>query len=89
LDHARHSVTSTGRQDRDFYNAAGRPTRRDATGAAGRYVGTEIDFLANFHLTAHQDVLVGYSKLYSGSFIRNTGADVSPELFYLMYNFRW
>ena len=77
-------------QERDFlYNAAGRPTRRDATGAAGDFVGTEIDFLANFHLTAHQDILVGYSKLYSGSFIRNTGADVSPELFYLMYNFRW
>jgi hypothetical protein len=69
-------------QERDFlYNAAGRATRRDATGGAGTFVGTEIDFLANFHLTAHQDVLIGYSKLYSGSFIRNTGADVSPELF--------
>jgi hypothetical protein len=77
-------------ESRDFlYNAAGRTTRRDATGASGRDVGNEIDLLANFHLTPHQDLLVGYSKLFAGDFIRGTGADVSPDLFYIMYNFRW
>lgn len=77
-------------QSRDFlYNAAGRPTRRSLTGAAGRDVGNEIDLVANFHLTPNQDVFVGYSKLFAGDFIRGTGPDVSPELFYLMYNFRW
>ena len=75
---------------RDFlYNAAGRATRRSATGAAGRDVGDEVDFLANFHLSQHQDVLVGYSKLFAGDFIKRTGAAVSPELLYVMYNFRW
>jgi hypothetical protein len=75
---------------RDFlYNAAGRPTRRSALGFAGTDVGQEIDLLANFHLTTHQDLLIGYSKLFAGDFIRNSGPDVSPELFYLMYNFRW
>ncbi|MBO0700584.1 MAG: alginate export family protein, partial [Zavarzinella sp.] len=75
---------------RDFlYNAAGLPTRRSPTGRAGRDVGQEIDLAVNFHLTPHQDVLVGYSKLFAGDFIRATGPAVSPELFYAMYNFRW
>lgn len=75
---------------RDFlYNAAGRPTRRSATGIAGRDVGDELDLLANFHLTPHQDLLIGYSKLFAGDFIKRTGPNVSPELFYLMYNLRW
>jgi hypothetical protein len=33
--------------------------------------------------------LVGYSKLFAGDFIRATGPAVSPELLYVMYNFRW
>lgn len=75
---------------RDFlYNAAGRPTRRSPLGIASRDVGNEIDLLANFHVTAHQDLLIGYSKLFAGQFIRDTGPNVSPELFYAMYNFRW
>lgn len=77
-------------KSRDFlYNAAGKPTRRSATGAAGQDVGQEIDLLANIHLTPHQDVLIGYSKLFAGDFIKNTGAKVSPELLYVMYNLRW
>jgi hypothetical protein len=75
---------------RDFlYNAAGVPTRRSALGLAGRDVGNEIDLLANIHLKPNHDILVGYSKLFAGDFIRNTGPNVSPELFYAMYNIRW
>lgn len=74
----------------DFlYNAAGRPTRRSPTGLAGRNVGNEIDFVVNFHLTPNCDLLFGYSKLFAGDFIRNTGPDVSPQLCYAMYNLRW
>lgn len=83
-----HNFQLAERRD-SLYNAAGRNTRRSPTGAAGRDVGNEIDFLVNFHLSQHQDFLVGYSKLYSGGFIRNTGPDVNPDLFYFMYNFRW
>jgi hypothetical protein len=63
--------------------------RRDPTGAAGTNVGQELDFLANFQLDRHNSVLVGYSKLFSGDFIRQTGPSVNPELFYLQYTFRW
>jgi hypothetical protein len=72
-----------------LYNAAGAPIRRDPTGRAGTDVGTEIDFTVNFHLTTHQDLFLGYSRLNSGPFIKNTGNPLSPELFYVQYSFRW
>lgn len=72
-----------------LFNAAGAPIRVDPTGASGTDVGNEIDFLANFHIGPHQDVLVGYSKLFAGSFIENTGNGDSPELFYLQHQFRF
>jgi len=72
-----------------LYNAGGRVVRQDRTGAAGRDVGQEIDFLWNFHMTSHQDFLVGYSKLFAGDFIRRTGNPDSPELLYLQYTYRW
>jgi hypothetical protein len=72
-----------------LYAASGAVLRSDPTGQSGRNVGNEIDWYMNFHLDAHQDVVVGYSKLFAGDFIRNTGPDVSPGLFYVQYSFRW
>jgi hypothetical protein len=65
------------------------PIRISPTGAAGKDVGNELDLLLNFHLGPHSDVLVGWSKLWAGNFLRNTGSGRDPELLYLMYNFRW
>jgi hypothetical protein len=72
-----------------LYNATGNAIRRDPTGAAGRDVGDELDFAVNFHLGTHSDLYVGYSKLFAGDFIRQTGPGRSPELFYAWYSFRW
>lgn len=72
-----------------LYNAGGVPLRIDPTGAAGKNVGNELDLLVNFHLGPHSDILIGWSKLWAGSFIENTGSGRDPELLYLMYNFRW
>jgi hypothetical protein len=72
-----------------LYSAGGKIERQDPTGRAGRDVGQEIDLLWNFHMTAHQDVLVGYSKLFAGDFIKRTGNPDSPELFYVQYSYRW
>ena len=75
---------------RDYlYNAAGAGTIRDITGQSGRHVGDEIDFTINFHLSRHQDVLLGYSKLFTGEFLKSTRPGVSPDLFYAQYNFRF
>jgi len=72
-----------------LYNAAGRVVRNDPTGRSGRDVGHEIDLVMSFHLSTHSDLLFGYSKLFRGNYIGNTGPAVSPELFYLQYGYRW
>ncbi|HEY7158622.1 MAG TPA: alginate export family protein [Gemmataceae bacterium] len=73
-----------------LYNASGTPIRSDPTGQAGTFVGEEIDFTTNFHLNLHHDIFVGYSKLFAGSFIKNTaGPKEGPALFYLQYSFKW
>ncbi|MCI0637778.1 MAG: alginate export family protein [Gemmataceae bacterium] len=72
-----------------LYNASGAAIRRDPTGRAGTDVGNELDLFLNFHLSPHQDILVGYSKLFAGDFIRGTRPGQSPELFYVQYSFRW
>ncbi|MFL5342254.1 MAG: alginate export family protein [Gemmataceae bacterium] len=72
-----------------LYSAGGAVLRVNPAGTAGRFVGNELDFAANFHLTAWQDLLVGWSRLYSGDFIRNTGNPMSPELVYVQYSLKW
>jgi hypothetical protein len=42
----------------------------------------------NFHLSNHQDLLLGYSKLFEGEFLERTKPG-SPDLFYLQYTYRW
>lgn len=72
-----------------LYNAGGRAIRQDRTGRAGRDVGQELDLFWNLHMTSHQDVLLGYSKLFAGEFIKRTGGPDSPEFFYIQYTYRW
>ncbi len=72
-----------------LYSAGGVPLRIDPTGAAGKDVGNELDMTVNFHLGPHSDVLLGWSKLWAGGLIRNTGSGRDPELWYVMYNVRW
>jgi hypothetical protein len=73
-----------------YGTSPGYPVNRfSPTGAAGRDVGEELDIAVSFQLGRHSNVLLGYSKLYEGDFIRLTGPSVSPELIYGQYSFRW
>jgi len=72
-----------------LYNAGGVPIRVDPTGRAGTDVGQELDLTANFHVGTHQDVFVGFSHLFAGSFIRRSGPPVSPSLFYFQYSLKF
>jgi Alginate export len=63
--------------------------RRDPTGRAGTDVGQELDLFLNFTLDRHSTLQIGYSKLFAGDFIKQTGVNTSPELFYVQYYFRW
>jgi hypothetical protein len=73
-----------------LYNASGVPIRSSPTGTAGTYVGDEIDFTTNFHLDLHNDIFLGYSKLFAGEFIHRTpGPQTGPALFYIQYSLKW
>jgi hypothetical protein len=75
-----------------LYNSSGVPYRISPKGTAGGDVGQMFTVITNFHLTNRTDFFVGYSKLDTGDFIRNTGNASSgrnSELFYMMYNIRW
>ncbi len=72
-----------------LYNSAGVPIRRDPTGAAGNDVGDILTSIVNFHIDNHQDVLIQYSHLYAGQFIRGTGNPRSPDYTYVQYCYRW
>jgi len=76
-----------------LYGPAGGALRRDATGAAGNFVGNELDTIMNFHLGKRTDLLVSYSYLFAGDFLRNTqpagaGSANSSTLAVIM-NYRW
>jgi len=72
-----------------LYNAGGVARRRDATGAAGNNVGDELDIVLNFHLANNADLMLGYSKLFGGRFLRETAGPTDAELFYAMFQQRW
>jgi hypothetical protein len=72
-----------------LYNAAGNVVVQDKTGRSGVHVGNEFDWFTNFHLTFHQDILVGYSQLWAGEFLINNGRNRNPQLFYLQYSYKW
>jgi hypothetical protein len=68
--------------------------RFDPSGKAGTDVGDELDCTVNFQIDRHDSILIGYSKFFSGDFIRLTGLtpaarSANPEFFYVQYSFRW
>jgi hypothetical protein len=75
-----------------LYSVGGAAFRRDPTGAAGNDVGREFDTVVNFHLTRHADVLVGYSHLFGGDFLKRTTSPargVDTSVFFVQTSYRW
>ena len=72
-----------------LYNSRGVAIRQDVKGLSGTFVGDELDFLANFHVTTHQDFMIGISKFFAGSFYKKTGNPNDVQLFYAQYSFKW
>ncbi|MFL5241112.1 MAG: alginate export family protein, partial [Gemmataceae bacterium] len=70
-------------------NAAGAVIRSDPTGRAGTDVGDVLTSFTNFHISKHSDILIQYSHVYSGDFIKRTGSPLSPDFFYMQYTYRW
>lgn len=72
-----------------LYNAGGAVLRRDPAGGSGRFVGQEFDSIVNLHLSAHQDLLFGYSVFFPGEFVQNTGNGDVAHFLYSQYSFKW
>lgn len=72
-----------------LYNSAGVPIRQDPTGAAGSDVGNELDVVLSMELGRHRNLLIGYSKFFSGDFISNTGISDDADFFYTQLSFRF
>ena len=65
-----------------WYRANGNAVRRDISGHAGSYVGSELDLTVNY--TPHKRVKVqaGYSHFFSGDFVRDTGPHSDADFVY-------
>jgi hypothetical protein len=75
--------------DRDaLYNKAG-AVFRPGTATRARYVGAELDLFANYSITRHWLGYAGYSRFFTGEFIRKTGPDKDSDFFYaaIQYTF--
>ncbi|MGH7214857.1 MAG: alginate export family protein, partial [Tepidisphaeraceae bacterium] len=72
--------------DDALYNAAG-TVLRPAGGSDEHFVGSEIDLLLNWQIDRHLAAYIGYSHLFAGDFIDETGAatgfDEDIDFFYV------
>ena len=76
-------------KDDALYNAGGAATRRDFTGNSGRDVGQELDLTLLWKLDAHSALLFGYSHLWHGGFIIDTGPSEDVDLIYTQYAYKF
>jgi hypothetical protein len=57
-----------------WFNAALAQLRRDPTGSAGNFIGSEIDAMVKYALVPPFAILwIGYSHFFPGDFVRGTG----------------
>lgn len=72
-----------------LYDAANAPLRRDATGASGTDVGTELDVLATWTFRVHHQVGIEIARFWSGSFLDRSGAGNDVTWGWVGYEFKF
>jgi len=70
------------RADDALYNAAGGVVRAGALGSSSE-VGNELDLTVKYALDRHAMVLLGYSHLFAGDFIEESGPDDDIDFAYV------
>jgi hypothetical protein len=72
-----------------LYAANGTAVFRDVTGAAGKYIGTEVDLTGTYAATKQMTVSFGYAHLFPGTFLKKTTQGNGYDFPFLMvgYNF--
>lgn len=68
---------------KDSLYAANQTVKRATAAGAGTHVGNEIDLLAKFQATKSVEILAGYSHLFAGEFLKDTGADDDADFAYI------
>ncbi len=75
-----------------LYNSSGAPIRISPTGAAGTYVGQELDLLWQVVFNPRADVVIGYSHFFAGSFVKATnpaGVSGDADFYYSQWTWRF
>lgn len=68
---------------KDNLYSAGRAIKRAPTAGADRHVGNELDLLAKYNINKQVNVLTGYSHLFAGNFLKDTGSADDADFFYV------
>lgn len=77
-------------EERDaWYGAAGTAVRRDATGAASRTLGQEVDVYARWRLWGRVDFWGGYSRFVGGPFVEDTGFEEDTDWVFLQMELKF
>lgn len=73
-------------QERDgLFNVGGALSRRDPDGGSGKHVGREVDLTIDWRVDRHQTVLLGWSHLWDGTFLNETGDAGQQDFIYAQY----
>ncbi|HBO97896.1 MAG TPA: hypothetical protein DE315_02120 [Candidatus Omnitrophica bacterium] len=73
----------------NLYAAARTIKRSTKAGADDAYVGSEIDLLAKYQATKFMGIWAGYSHLFAGDFLSQTGADDDADFVYAQTTFNF
>lgn len=69
---------------KDNLYGANQAIKRSTASGADTHVGNEVDLLAKYKLCAYADITLGYSHLFAGEFLEDTGASADADFFYAM-----
>ena len=72
-----------------LYNGDGVRSRFSPNAGAGTEVGQELDFIVNIDVVPGVDYQIGYSHLWSGDFMSNTGDDANAYLVYTQLSIKF
>lgn len=72
-----------------LYDAAGKAIRRDATGASGDDVATEVDMLFAYTFLTHHWIGFEICRWWSGDFVQDTGYGDDAWFVWMGYEFRF
>ncbi len=76
-----------------LYSPSGSVVRQDTTGKSGTDVGNATNLNLQFHIDNHQMILISWSHLFAGTFIKDTAINPAAakdlNAYWLQYTYKW